>query len=123
MRVIPLVVFLSVAVLLPKVGSAQAYMLPTSPPDASAANASWQINGEPVFYEGDFYYPSAPTVYFDGNVMRRSGMYRGIPLYVCGSCAISRGASEADLAGKNARFISPMELAQLTADATHVLAF
>jgi len=48
---------------------------------------------------------------------------RGIPLYVCGSCAISRGASEADLAGKNARFISPMELAQLTADATHVLAF
>jgi hypothetical protein len=82
MRVIPLVVFLSVAVLLPKVGSAQAYMLPTSPPDVSAANASWQINGEPVFYEGDFYYPSAPTVYFDGNVMRRSGMYRGIPLYV-----------------------------------------
>jgi hypothetical protein len=82
MRVIPLVVFLSVAVLLPKIGSAQAYMLPTAPPDVSAANVSWQINGEPVFYEGDFYFPSAPTVFFDGNVMRRSGMYRGVPLYV-----------------------------------------
>jgi hypothetical protein len=75
-------VFLILAVLLPKTGNAQAYMLPTPSPQVTAANASWQMNGEAVFYEGDFYFPSAPTVYFDGNVMKRVGVYRGVPLYV-----------------------------------------
>jgi len=81
MRPLVLSVFLSVMVLFPKLGNAQAYFLPTPPPQVTAANASWQINGEPVFYQGDFYFPAAPTVYFDGNVMKRTGVYRGIPLY------------------------------------------
>ena len=49
--------------------------------DVTAASAPWQINGEPVFYAGDFYYAAGPTVFFDGNVMVRSGSYRGVPLY------------------------------------------
>jgi predicted peroxiredoxin len=48
---------------------------------------------------------------------------RRTPIYVLGASGIARGASDADLSGKNARFISPIELAQLTADATHVLTF
>ena len=82
MRPPVLAVFLSLAVLVPKLGNAQAYNLPTPSPQVTAANALWQINGEPVFFEGDFYYPAGPTVFFDGNVMYRSGVYRGVPLYV-----------------------------------------
>ena len=75
-------VALSVAVLVPNLGNAQVYLLPTPPPQVSAASEPWFYNGEPVFYEGDFYFPTGPTVYFDGNVMKRSGFYRGVPLYV-----------------------------------------
>src|SRR5688500_17129426 len=35
---------------------------------------------------------------------------RGIPIFVSSACAIARGASEADLDGKNARFVSPQDL-------------
>jgi hypothetical protein len=81
MRPVVLGVFLTLAVLVPKLGNAQVYMLPTPAPQVTAASASWQLNGEPVFYQGDFYFPSAPTVFFDGNVMKRTGVYRGVPLY------------------------------------------
>jgi hypothetical protein len=56
-------------------------MKPTPPPQVTAASASWQVNGEPVFFSGQFYYPTGPTVYFDGNSMVRSGMYQSVPLY------------------------------------------
>ena len=82
MRPVVLSLFLSVAVLIPKLGSAQAYYQPPPPPQVTAAHEWWQYRNEPVFFEGDLYFPTGPTVYFDGNVMRRSGMYRGIPLYV-----------------------------------------
>jgi hypothetical protein len=81
MRHSVLSLILFVAVLLPNIGNAQAFLLPTPPPQVTAANASWRINGEPVFFAGDFYYPAGPTVYFDGNVMVRSGVYQGVPLY------------------------------------------
>jgi hypothetical protein len=74
-------VFLSVAVALPTVGIAQVYQLPTPPPQVTAAGASWQAAGEPVFYAGAFYYPAGATVYFDGDVMKRTGVYMGVPLY------------------------------------------
>jgi hypothetical protein len=35
-----------------------------------------------VFYAGNFYYPTGPNVFFDGNVMIRTGVYRGVPMYV-----------------------------------------
>jgi hypothetical protein len=73
---------LTAAVLLPTNGNAQVYLLPTPVPQVTAARASWQVNGEAVFYAGAFYYPAGPTVYFDGNVMVRVGTYRTVPLYV-----------------------------------------
>jgi predicted peroxiredoxin len=48
---------------------------------------------------------------------------RGIPLYVSSACAVARGASEADLDGKNARFVSPHDLVRLAAESTHALTF
>lgn len=72
---------LSVVVLVPTVGSAQVYIQPEAPPQVTAANADWQIRGEPVFYAGNFYWPTGPSVFFDGSVMVRSGIYQGIPLY------------------------------------------
>src|SRR5713226_6058661 len=74
-------VAVSVAVLVPKLGNAQAFHLPTPPPQVTAASSSWQINGEPLFYAGSFYYPAGPTVFFDGSVMVRTGVYNGVPLY------------------------------------------
>jgi hypothetical protein len=81
MRQFVLSLVLSVAVLMPNMSNAQAFLLPTPPPQVTAASASWQINGEPVFFAGDFYYPAGPTIFFDGNVMVRSGVYQSVPLY------------------------------------------
>jgi hypothetical protein len=81
MRRCVLGVVASIAVLFPTLGRAQAYHLPTPAPQVTAATASWQINGEPLFYAGSFYYPAGPTVYFDGSVMVRVGTYQSVPLY------------------------------------------
>lgn len=70
-----------VAVLFPQIGKAQAFQVAEAPPQVTAANADWQLNGTPVFYAGDFYYPSGPTVYFDPYVMVRTGTYESVPLY------------------------------------------
>lgn len=85
MRQLVLSLVLTVAVLIPTSGIAQVYMLPAEPPQTTAAGVAWQVNGEPVFYAGDYYYPAGPTVFFDGNVMVRSGSYRGVPLYTDGT--------------------------------------
>ena len=82
MRACLIVVVLCVAVLVPGNGNAQVYSLPTPAPQVTAATADWQIRGEQVFYAGNFYYPTGPSVFFDGNVMIRTGVYRGVPLYV-----------------------------------------
>ena len=73
--------FLFTVVLFHSGPAAQVMLLPTPPPAVTAAGALWQINGEPIFYEGAFYYPAGPTVFFDGNAMARTGVYRGVPLY------------------------------------------
>lgn len=70
-----------VAALVPQLGKAQAFRVAEAPPQVTAANADWQLNGSAVFYAGDFYYPSGPTVYFDPYVMVRTGTYEGVPLY------------------------------------------
>jgi hypothetical protein len=61
--------------------SAQVYRNETPPPVVDAASASWQLNGEPIFYAGGFYFPSGPTAFFDGKVMVRTGFFEGVPLY------------------------------------------
>ena len=77
--------FVGVAVaalfLTPQLSSAQVYLNKTPAPAVNAARASWQANGEPLFYAGSFYYPAGPTEFFDGQVMARTGDYDGIPLY------------------------------------------
>jgi hypothetical protein len=72
---------LSVAVLLPNLGTAQVFMRPNPYPQVTAANAVWQLQGDPVFHAGAFYYPAGPTIFFDGNVMNRTGTYEGVPFY------------------------------------------
>jgi hypothetical protein len=47
----------------------------------SAAGVDWVRNGGPLFYAGNFYYPTGPTQVFDGNVMRQTGSFEGTPLY------------------------------------------
>lgn len=81
MRPIVACLFLSMAALLPNVGTAQVLSLPTPPPAVHAASADWQIGGEPIFHAGNFYYPAGPTIFFDGRVMVRTGVYMGVPLY------------------------------------------
>lgn len=75
-------VVLTVVALVPTKGNAQASNRPAPAPQITAASADWQIRGEPVFYAGAFYYPTGPSIFFDGNVMVRSGVYKGVPLYV-----------------------------------------
>ena len=60
---------------------AQVNNRPADPPIVTAENDSWYRRGEPVIFEGQLYYPAGPTVFFNGNVMARSGDYNGVPLY------------------------------------------
>lgn len=45
----------------------------------------------------------------------------GVPLHVCRRCSDARGIDETDLNGKNARFTSPQEFANLCAEADQVI--
>jgi hypothetical protein len=70
-----------VVLLIPTRGNAQAVRAPEPLPQVNAANVEWQMRGEPIFYASNFYWPSGPTVFFNGAVMVRTGTYEGIPLY------------------------------------------
>jgi hypothetical protein len=72
---------LSVAVLLPISGTAQVFVQPTPYPSVTAATAAWQQRGDPVYHAGALYFPTGPTVFFDGYVMSRIGTHEGVPLY------------------------------------------
>jgi hypothetical protein len=73
--------FLSIALLVPNVGIAQVYSLPTEPPAISAIDAPWYVNGEPIAYGATLYFQTGPAVFFDRNTMVASGTYRGVPIY------------------------------------------
>lgn len=60
---------------------AQVQSRPTDAPVVTAANESWYVNGEPLQFAGDLYYPAGATVFFNNNTMVRSGNYNGVPLY------------------------------------------
>lgn len=72
---------LSVAVLLPKVGSAQVSSFRTPAPEVNAADASWQVNSEPIMFAGLIFYPTREYRQFDGQVMTQIGVYEGVPMY------------------------------------------
>lgn len=61
--------------------AAQVLSRPTDPPLVTAANESWYLLREPIQFAGDLYHPAGPIVFFDGNLMVRSGHYNGVPLY------------------------------------------
>jgi hypothetical protein len=50
-------------------------------PTVAADAEPWYLSGEPLTYEGNFYYPVGPLTAFNRNEMVRTGFYRGIPLY------------------------------------------
>jgi len=54
---------------------------PTDAPIVTADSESWFVNGEPIQFAGDLYYPAGASVFFNGNTMVRSGHYNGVPLY------------------------------------------
>jgi hypothetical protein len=62
--------------------AAQIQSRPTDPPLVTAASESWYQLREPIQFAGDLYYRAGPAVFFDGNVMVRSGYYNGVPLYM-----------------------------------------
>lgn len=64
------------------VNAARAQMVfPTPQPTVTAENETWYLNGEPITYAGNLYYPAGAAIHFMPNEMVRSGFYRGIPLY------------------------------------------
>lgn len=60
---------------------AQVNSRPTDPPIVTAENDQWYRRGEPIVFSGDFYYPAGAVVFFNGDVMVRTGYYNGVPLY------------------------------------------
>jgi hypothetical protein len=71
-----------VVVLFPAVSvRAQALTGSAPQPIVTAENEPWYLSGEPLTYEGNFYYPVGPLTAFNRNEMVRSGFFRGIPLY------------------------------------------
>jgi hypothetical protein len=69
------------ALMLPGSSAAQMLMRPAPYPLVTAAGAAWQVGGDPIAYGGALYYPVGPAVFFDGNLMSRSGTFEGVPLY------------------------------------------
>jgi hypothetical protein len=54
---------------------------PQPAPLVTAENEPWFMLGEPITFNGHYYYPAGARIYFDGYRMVRTGSYRGIPLY------------------------------------------
>ena len=86
MRRFLLPLFTTMAVLVPIVSNAQVGSIqPTPAPTTSAASAEWYQRGEPIYFAGDMYFPTGPSIYFDGKTMTPSGTYNGVTLYGDGS--------------------------------------
>jgi hypothetical protein len=61
--------------------AAQVISQPTPPPLVTADSERWFLDGEPITYAGNLYYPAGAQVAFNPNEMIRSGSYLGVPLY------------------------------------------
>lgn len=60
---------------------AQVTMRPADRPIVTAEHETWFLQGEPITFAGNIYYPAGAEVFFNGNEMTRTGSFRGIPLY------------------------------------------
>ena len=74
-------VLLLLALLVTTSAFAQVQSRPTDPPLVSAAGESWYQLREPMLLGADVYYHAGAAVFFNGNVMVRTGHYGGMPLY------------------------------------------
>jgi hypothetical protein len=63
------------------VTSAQAITHPTPAPDRTAAGTEWYASREPIFVLGNYYYPTGPTRFFEGNTMAPCAFFDGVPVY------------------------------------------
>jgi len=73
---------LTAAVLIfPVNGAAQINLRPTAEPIVTAENATWYLDGAPITFAGNVYYPTGPNIFFKPNEMVRSGDFNGVPLY------------------------------------------
>ena len=61
--------------------AAQSQMRPTDAPLVNASNESWYQRRDPVQFLGDLFFPAGAAVFFNGNVMVRTGSYNDVPLY------------------------------------------
>ena len=69
------------ALLLAAPAFAQVQNRPTDAPFVTAENELWYRLREPMIFAGESYYPVGPVVFFNGDVMVRTGHYNGVPLY------------------------------------------
>ncbi len=60
---------------------AQVTMRPADRPVVTADHEAWFLQGEPITFSGNVYYPAGAQVFFNPYEMTRTGSYRGIPLY------------------------------------------
>lgn len=73
--------FSVVTILVATAALAQVDYQPTPPPSTFANDRDWYRNSAPIPFAGEFYYPSGPTVYFNGDTMVPTGAYDGVTLY------------------------------------------
>ena len=60
---------------------AQSSLQPTPQPAVTAETQTWYLNGDPVPFAGNLYYPAGSQIHFNPNEMVRTGFYQGVPLY------------------------------------------
>jgi len=72
---------LSIAVLFPRVSSAQAYAFGSPLPEVTAGTAEWQTRSEPIIVNGLVYFATRETRFFDPSVMVQTSVYQGVPVY------------------------------------------
>ena len=75
-------VFVFVLLLVATPAFAQMQSRPTDAPVVSAAGEAWYQLREPLQIGGDLFYHAGAAVFFNGNMMVRTGHYNGVPLYV-----------------------------------------
>jgi hypothetical protein len=76
-----------------------------------------QPAGAPIVYQGGLYYPSGPTVFFDGAMMVRVGTFQGLPIYL----DPSRDPVNVVLVPIGGKLMRPYELTQAAIDAELVV--
>lgn len=73
---------LGFAISLPATAFAQVILQRTPAPIVTAESERWYLNGDPITYSGNIYYPTGAQIHFNASEMVRSGFFNGIPLYV-----------------------------------------